>query len=330
MVDGKVMSKVFVSKISGKLEEKILESFQWIKWENIIHPDSKIFIKPNFTFPVYKPGVTTSPEFLESLIKVLKTRCNKITVGETDGGYHAWKAEVAFKGHRMYEICEKYSVKLLNLYDTKLENIEFKIKSKKIKIPLPSLLLHDTDVFISVPVPKIHCMTGVSLGLKNQWGCILDPMRLRYHHIFSELIVAINKLLKPAIVIADASYMLDRNGPMDGDVLQADLIITSNDIGAFELVVSSIMGIKPDKIKHLKVAKREEILPNSLQNVIINENLDKYYRKFYLKRTLQNWLAFAAFNNYFLTKMVYDSWLAGPIHKLLYAIKGKPSERTYC
>lgn len=324
------MRKIFLAKLAGQTDEKICEALKWVGWENIIGPDSRVFIKPNLTFPTYKPGVTTSPEFMEALIKTIKTRSNNITVGETDGGYYAWKAETAFRGHRLDEICKKYSVRLVNLYDVGSEVVEFRVRSKRFEIPLPSLLLHDIDVFISVPVPKIHCMTGVSLGMKNQWGCILNPMRLRYHHAFSDLVVAINRMLKPAIVIADATYMLDRNGPMYGDPVHTDMIIAANDIGAFELVTCNLMGVDPNKIPYLAAAKREGILPSSLDEISINNDLQKFItQKFCLKRTFWNWLALAAFNNYFLTKLVYDSFMAGPIHKVLYAIRGKPDERGY-
>lgn len=88
-----------------------------------------------------------------------------------------------------------------------------------------------------MPVPKIRCMTGLSLGFKNQWGCIPDTMRLRYHHIFDDAIIAINKILKP-VVISDGTYFLDINGPMEGVPVKMDLIIASNNVGAFDRYVS--------------------------------------------------------------------------------------------
>ena len=320
--------KFFISKVHNELKEKLQESLMWMDWERIVHPDSRIFVKPNLTFPSYKPGVTVSPEFLETLIGTLKTRCNRIIVGETDGGYYTWKAGEAFQGHRLDEICKKYDVELVNLSEVEAERVVLDLSSEKVEIPLPALLLHEVDTFVTVPVPKVHAMTGVSLGLKNQWGCIADPMRLRYHHLFNKMIVAINKLLRPAMVIADATYMLDINGPMFGEPVRMDLIMAGNDIGSFDLTTCMIMGIDPRKISHLMWARREGLLPASVDEVSINTDLDWFYRKFHLKRTAQNWMAFLAFNSHFLTRLVYDSPTAGPIHTLLYAIRGKPTERS--
>ncbi len=47
---------------------------------------SRVFIKPNLTFPTFKPGVITNPACLEQLIIALKDYTDDITVGEADGG----------------------------------------------------------------------------------------------------------------------------------------------------------------------------------------------------------------------------------------------------
>ena len=48
---------------------------------------------------------------------------------------------------------------------------------KKVKVQLPNLLLEEIDCFISVPVLKVHVMTGVTLSIKNLWECHPDTMR---------------------------------------------------------------------------------------------------------------------------------------------------------
>ena len=181
-----------------------------------------------------------------------------------------------------------------------------------------------------MPVPKVHVMTYVTLGFKNQWGCIPDTMRFRNHSEFNEKIVAINKLLNPKIAIFDGTYFLDRTGPMDGDEIRMDLLIVSNDIGAGSLACCEIMNIDPARVKHFAVARKEDMFPSSLREVTLNDNIEKFNeRKFHLERTLLNWLALGAFKNYWGSKIVYDSWLAGPIHQVLYMIRGKPDYKAY-
>lgn len=50
------------------LREAIRNCLKWVDWEARIPPGSRIYIKPNLTFPEYRPGVTTSPHFIATLL----------------------------------------------------------------------------------------------------------------------------------------------------------------------------------------------------------------------------------------------------------------------
>ena len=190
---------------------------------------------------------------------------------------------------------------------------------------LPTRLLHETDVLISMPVPKIHCMTGLSLGYKNQWGCIPDIMRLRKHYIFSDAIVAINRALKP-VVLADGQYFLDQNGPMAGDPVPMDLIIAGSSAGAFDLYVSELMGYSWQKVQHLKRAVELGDMPSQLDDLTYNIPPSAIKeRDFVLRRTFRNYIALAGFKSRFITWLGYEAWFGRIVlHKILYAVAGKP------
>ena len=324
------MKKVFISNVEkrSEIEGRILDGLNWVDWNDIIKPKSKIFIKPNFTYPFYKPGVSTSPKVIEAILSVLAKKNSNIIIGESNGGINAWQAEEAFEGHNLYKIADRFGAKLVNLSRIESEHVEVQVLSKKVQVELPSLLLHDIDVFITVPVPKVHVNTKVSLGFKNQWGCIPDTNRFRSHIQFSEKIVGINKLLKPKIAIFDGSYFLNRTGPMDGDPIRKDLLIISNDIGAGSLICCEIMGIDPESVRHFRVAKKEMMFPYSLEDLALNTPISPFIKeKFYLKRNLQNYIALGAFNSRFGTDLLYVwPWSSKPLHKLLYLLKGKPKD----
>jgi len=324
------MKRVYISKIARELnlkKLKISEALNWIDWKNIVKKDARIFIKPNFTYPFYKPGVTTSPVFIEAVISVLKEYSSNITIGETNAGAHAWKAEEAFEGHNIYKIASKYNVKIVNLSNVKSEYKQVKVGSKRIMVHLPSLLINNTDIFITLPVPKVHVMTGVSLAFKNQWGCIPDVMRLKNHFSFNEYIIAINKILKPSFALFDGTYFLNRTGPMEGDAIPMDLIIASNDIGAGSFACCEIMNLDPQKVKHLQIAKKEGLFPSSLEEIKFNSDIGKFCTcQFKLERSVSNYMALLAFNSKWLTNLIYISPFAIPIHRILYLIRGEPKD----
>jgi len=324
------MKRVYISKIARELDlkkSKISEALNWINCKSIVKKDARIFLKPNFTYPFYKPGVTTSPAFIEAVISVLKEYSSNITIGEANGGSYAWTAEEAFEGHDIYKIASKYNIKVVNLSNIESEYRQVKVGSKRIMVHLPSLLINNTDVFITLPVPKVHVMTGVSLSFKNQWGCIPDVMRLKNHFSFNEYIVAINKILRPSFAIFDGTYFLDRTGPMEGDAIPMDLLIASNDIGAGSFACCKIMNLDPQKVKHLQIAKKEGLFPLSLEEIKFNDDIEKFRtRQFKLERSASNYMALVAFNSKWLTNLIYISPFATPIHKILYLIRGEPKD----
>jgi uncharacterized protein (DUF362 family) len=290
-----------------------------------ISSTSRVALKPNLTYPFHKPGVTTSPAMMRATVRVLRDYTPHVAIVESDGGYGVWTAHQSFEGHGLQALKDEFGVQLVNLCDEPREWITFDQGWRRRRMPLPTRLLHETDVFITLPVPKIHCMTGLTLSYKNQWGCVPDIMRLRAHHMFNAAIVAINRALKPA-VLADGTYFLDRNGPMEGEPVKMDLIIGASDAGAFDLYVSELMGFPWRRVAHLRRAVRLGDMPSDLKDIEFNvapETLRTH--EFTLKRTLRNWIALTGFCSRFITWLGYESWFGRVVlHKILYAIVGPP------
>ena len=325
-----VSKRVACVKITSALQQAMRDALDGIHWKDILFENARVAIKPNLTFPIYKAGVTTSPEVLRAFLEVLKERTDRIAVVETDGGYGAWKVADAYEGHGYDRICAEMGVDLINLNDEPCEMISFESKGETHQLPLPTRLLHDTDVFVTMPVPKVHAMTYLTLAYKNQWGCVPDPMRLRRHYLFNDAIVAINRALNPQIVLADGTYFLDRQGPMDGDAVPMNLIIAATDPGSFCLYVSKLMGMDWRKAPHLRRAVELGDMPTTLDDIEINVHPEVVStRRFHLQRSLRNYLVLPAFRSSYLTWLYYESWLGLLAHKVLYAFVGRMDETPH-
>lgn len=317
--------KVFLAKQSGKLSEVVYQALNECGILSRLDASRKVAIKPNFTYPFYKQGVTTCPDIIRETVQVLRQFTSRIAVVETDGGYGAWKATEAFEGHGIYSLQKEFGIQVVNLCEEPSEWITFQSRWQSQRLPLPARLLHETDLFISMPVPKIHCMTGLTLSYKNQWGCIPDIMRLRRHYIFDDAIVAINKALKP-VVLGDGTYFLNRNGPMEGEPVRMDLVIAASDAGAFDRYVSDLMGFSWTRVRHLRRAVASGDMPEHLEQIDYNvAPADAKTCTFYLDRTFRNWIALTGFKSRFITWLGYESWFGKVVlHGILYEIAGKP------
>jgi uncharacterized protein (DUF362 family) len=290
-----------------------------------IGADTRVALKPNLTYPVPRPGVTTTPALFAALAEVIRRRTRHLVAVESDGGYGAWSADEAFEGHGFPAMARDIGFEVVNLSKEASEPIEYRARGGSRTLPLPVRLLHATDLLVSVPVPKVHSMTQVSLALKNQWGCIPDDMRMRNHHLFEEAVLAIDRRLRPA-VLADGTWFLDDNGPMEGTPVRMDLVIGASDAGSFDRYVSELMGFDWQRVPHLRRAARRDQLPPRLDSIRANAPPAAFRtRTFRLRRTPRNWIALAGFRSRFLTWFGYESWFGRVVlHKVLYAVVGEP------
>ena len=96
--------RAYISKVSH-LHDDITNSLEFIKWKDSLRNDSTVFIKPNFTYPFYKEGITTNPQVLKEVLAIIKDRAGRVIVGESNGGNHSFTADQSFKGHGMSDIC---------------------------------------------------------------------------------------------------------------------------------------------------------------------------------------------------------------------------------
>jgi uncharacterized protein (DUF362 family) len=214
-------------------------------------------------------------------------------------------------------------VRAVGLTELERRTASVGIAGKEIVLELPRLLLDETDFFITAPVPKIHAMTRVSLGFKNQWGCIPDVKRLRHHCDFNRKVLAVNRLVRTRLAVFDGSFFLDVTGPLAGDPVRMDLCV-AGEVGLATRVCCEIMEVDPSGVPHLELAMAEKMMPRTLEGCDLSGDIGKLQRPFRLKRSLSDWAAYAVFHSRLATELMYCSALAGPFHKVLYAIKGQP------
>jgi uncharacterized protein (DUF362 family) len=245
-------------------------------------------------------------------------------VGESDGGYRGWPAELSFKNHHLPEICKKFNACLVNLSQVPTTEIEFSLSSGKKELQLPTLLLDQIDVFVTLPVPKIHQVTTMSGAIKNQWGLIPDNMRLVYHPDFDQLIFAIDDLFDRKLAIADGRYFLDYSGPMFGMPVRMDLMLASANFGGLDAVVCQVMGLKMKEIRYLERGVKCGAVP-PLNQIEFSTPPEKFaIHSFKLQLTMRNRVVRWAFYRPWAIRLFWNSWFADQFHKVLYALSGNP------
>ena len=324
-------SIVFVEKInqnSKNLEKQLLNSFELFSIVDDFNKAKAIFIKPNLTYPKYKEGVTTRIEFIEGIVAALRQINNftKIYIGEGESCYNSFSMTEAMQSMGFYELEKRFqNVKVVNISQIPSKTVELKVEGKPYLINLPVLFFDEIDFSITCPVPKVHCMTKISLSFKNQWGCLPDTMRLKNHYVFNEIIGQVCNVLRFKYAFLDGKYGLDDNGPMMGQAVELNWFVASNSLGAFDVVVSDMMGVDWKSVNHLREVANLGFIPDSKDIVIVGDE-KKLKRKFILRRNFWNYPALLAFNSKILTQFFYFSRFAKILHDIMYLIRKKPIE----
>jgi uncharacterized protein (DUF362 family) len=174
------------------------------------------------------------------------------------------------------------------------------------------------DVYISVPVMKIHQQTGFTCALKNQIGlaastrygfgkCSGAPpdyttklnhyflMETTWHNWQDKEIVDLSIIAKIKFVVVDAISCLEsKNGPIFSKIppidssnkgitnrIKMNTIIAGRDPVAVDNVCCRIMMLNPDDIEHITLAERAGLgINNSDKIIIVGPPIEQIWRPF--------------------------------------------------
>ncbi|HUS06534.1 MAG TPA: DUF362 domain-containing protein [Bryobacteraceae bacterium] len=281
-----------------------------------VRSGARVFIKPNFTWKKHVPGITTSPDFLRELVHELTGRGATITIGESNGGKNLFTAEEAFQAHGVYDLERTYGVRVMNLSVAPRRRVRI---DSRCEVEFSAPLLDEFDLVLSTPVPKVHAMTGVSLAIKNLWGCLPDPMRLRHHWNMNQILCTLVKQLPRTAAICDGTYFLNDFGPMDGTAIPRNLVIGADNLLAASLLCCRLMNVDPQQAPLLRVAMENKLGPSRWHEILLNNSLEKFLStvNYEVKGIPLTYITKAAFRSRVLTALLYDSVPGGLLHQCL-------------
>jgi uncharacterized protein (DUF362 family) len=199
-----------------------------------------VFIKPNLSHPEFIPGVVTSPELMVELVGLLRDGSSQVIVGESNGfNYPCW---TAFDKTGMQAAVEKSGGTAINLSEDKVVKVKFDGNSPLKMLFLPKVVL-DADAVVDLPLMKTHEFTMYSGAIKNLFGCVPSNRRIYLHPYLPEVFYRLYTTFKPALTIMDARTAIEGNGPTKGKPVKMDMMLTSNDALALDIVATQVMKL---------------------------------------------------------------------------------------
>jgi uncharacterized protein (DUF362 family) len=149
-------------------------------------------------------------------------------------------------------------------------------------VPLPRVLL-ESDVYINLPKMKTHVHTLVTLGIKNQYGLILDDHRMPWHRNDINIkIIDILRVIRPHLTVVDALWAVQGQAPLSGSsVPDMNVLAAGADVCAVDAVCADLMGIAAGEVAMLRLARQEGLGETDLAAIdVVGEDPDRLRRPF--------------------------------------------------
>ncbi|MBW1799608.1 MAG: DUF362 domain-containing protein [Deltaproteobacteria bacterium] len=130
-----------------------------------------------------------------------------------------------------------------------------------------------SDILIAAPVAKSHSSAGVSLSMKGMMGLIFNRRVMHWRYDLHTSIVDLSAVLKPDLVVIDATRVLSTNGPGGpGKVLHPKTVIASRDMVAADAYTVSRFEwygkrFKPRQVRHIREAHQRGLGRMDIENL---------------------------------------------------------------
>jgi uncharacterized protein (DUF362 family) len=143
----------------------------------------------------------------------------------------------------------------------------------------------EADVFINLPVMKIHSLTTVTLAIKNLHGIVSDYDKL-YQHCYRELALArkltdLLRLRRIDLNLMDALVGQEADHATDGRPVEMGLILASADAVALDAVAGAVMGLDPNEVDTTRIAGEAGLGEADLSKIeVVGASIESVRRPF--------------------------------------------------
>lgn len=217
--------------------------------EHFFNPGEKILLKPNILAPrPAEQAVTTHPSILLSLARIARHFGARVSYGDSPG--KSTPANAAEKSG-LAEVARNNNIPLADFNEGTTTSFPEGHLVKQFTIANGVMA---ADAIISLPKMKSHGLTRITGAVKNQFGCIPGFLKAEFHlkfpdnSHFSQMLVDLNRLLKPRLFIMDGIIAMEGNGPGAGTPIPMNVLLLSTDPVALDATFCRLVGVKPETV----------------------------------------------------------------------------------
>ncbi len=218
------------------------------------------------------PGTYTKPEILRAVLRMCRE------AGAAEVSVLSQAAPKAWDDLGMTELIKAEGA-VLRLFERDGEHFR--------TVPIPggkgltearilSAVL-ESDVFINMPVTKDHAGTRFTGAMKNLMGLSSGPTNRIFHKAnwktdpadiahLDQCIVDLNKVVRPALNVVDATEFITTNGPFGpGELMKPRQVVAGADRVAVDAYCCTLWGLKPNEIGVVGLGAEQGMNPGKVK-----------------------------------------------------------------
>ncbi|MFH1776732.1 MAG: DUF362 domain-containing protein [Candidatus Omnitrophota bacterium] len=221
--------------------------------QQMIRKGARVLIKPNL-LSAHPPeaGITTHPEVIRALIKIVKKYGAGPVVGDSPAG-STTVAEV-YQKTGIEAVCREEDAELVFFREFRKAS-NFFISEEFFK----------ADVVISAAKFKTHNLTMLTAAVKNMYGLIPGLYKTEYHKNapnfweFAELLAQVYEVCRPHLSVIDGIVSMSGAGPVHGELVNSGMLFAGRDAASVDAVLAEIIGIAPFDILYLRHIHKKKL-----------------------------------------------------------------------
>jgi uncharacterized protein (DUF362 family) len=221
----------------------------------------RVVLKPNFVEFDPNGVVNTHPTLVAATIEAFRRAgAQQVVVAEGPGHYRDTEHILTATG--LHAVLREHRTRYVDLNNDDVRAVRAGSHYTRLRhLYLPETLL-DADLVVSMPKLKTHHWAGVTLSLKNMFGCIPGsvygwPKNVLHWAGIHESVVDINSTLPaPRFAIVDGIVGMEGNGPIQGEAKRCGALVLGSDPVAVDATAARLMTIDPTKVRYLAEAGR--------------------------------------------------------------------------
>jgi uncharacterized protein (DUF362 family) len=239
-----------------------------------VKPGADVIVKPNICNAYHgsKYASTTNPEVVAAIVALcLEAGAGSVRVMDFPFG---GTAQNAYETSGIAQAVEAAGGQMALMNGLKYQEVAIPNAMALNKTEVYADIL-DADTVINVPIAKHHSGAGLTLGMKNLMGVILNRGALHANGLHPS-ITDLSTVVRPHLTVIDATHILVANGPTGGsmnDVRRMDTVIASADVVAADAFAATLFNRTGADIEYIRLGDQRGLGTMDLKSINI-ETID--------------------------------------------------------